>query len=126
MAGGARGDVAADLDQRGIRGEEGAEDSCLGRVADCLVVDRDGLHRRPQHVGEQDELLPPVVGDMSCGGEEVDALLPFVPGQPHLAEERMQVSGEGLHDLLEPVIRGVPERLDDQVGEFLLPGPLFG
>ena len=53
-------DVAAPPDVRRIVDEERSEDRGLGRLAVCLVVDVDGLHRRTQRVGEQDELLTPV------------------------------------------------------------------
>jgi hypothetical protein len=59
------GDVAALLDLRRTGDEERAEHGGLGHVALGRVVDRDRLHRQPEHVGEQDELLPLVVGDVA-------------------------------------------------------------
>lgn len=42
-------------------------------------------------------------------GEEVDCVLPLGLGEAHLPQKRVQVSHQGLHQLLEPGIRGVPE-----------------
>ena len=76
---------------RRVLDEERPEDRRLGGVRVRLVVDRDGLHRGAEHVGEQDELLAPVVGDVPDGGEEVDALLPLLLGEPDVAQEGVQV-----------------------------------
>ena len=71
----------------------------------------------PEHVGEQDELLTSVVGDVPGRGEELDGAPPFVLGEPHLAQERVQMTGERLHQFLQARIRGVVEGRDHALHE---------
>ena len=105
--------------------EEGSEDGGLGGVADGFVVHRDGLHGGAEDVGEQDEFLALVVGDVSGGGEELDAVVPFVLGEADFADEGVQVPGQGLHQLLQPRVFGLVEGRDDGVDELLLDGLLL-
>ena len=68
--------------RRRARDEERPEHGRLGGPAGVAVVDADDLHREAEHVGEQNELLALVVGDVARAGEEVD------PGEPLLLGER--------------------------------------
>ena len=74
LAGGAAGDVAAELDLRASpRRRTGRRPWPRWRSPYASLLIAIGLHRRAEHVGEQDELLPPVVGDVPGRGEELDA-----------------------------------------------------
>ena len=101
------GDPSDDLD--GLRGTH--------RVA---VVYPDHQHRDAQDVGEQDELLALVVRDVAGPGEEVYPLEPLLLSEFHLADERVQVSDEALHDLSEPLGFGVPEARKHRPREILV------
>ena len=110
----------------GVGGEERPEDGGLGGGGVGLVVDGDGLHGDAQDVGEQDEFLAFVVGDVAGGGEEFNPGVPFVLGEADLADEVVQVPGQGLHDLFEARVLGLIEGRDDGVHELLFDGGLFG
>src|SRR6476659_2042449 len=56
----------------------------------------------------------PLIGsDVPGLGEELNALLPFGFGEPHLAQEGVQVPGQRLHELPQTRVRRTRERLDD-------------
>ena len=103
-------DVAADRDLRRTLVEERAEDRRLGRVPGGGVVDGDGLHRGTEDVGEQDELLPPLVGHLADRGEELDAAHPLRLAGPDLPQEAVEVSHQGQHDLPASSGPGVPSK----------------
>jgi hypothetical protein len=63
----------------------------------------------PRHVGEQDELLSLVVGDVAGAGEEVDAGEPLLLGQPDLGGEGVEVAHERLQDLAQARIGSAVE-----------------
>ena len=114
------------LDPRRAVDEERPEHGGLGRVAVRIVVDRDRLHGRAEHVGEQDELLAPLVGDVSRVGEEADPGLPLGLGQPDLAQEGVQVPGQRLHQLLQARVGGGVEGAQHALDQVLLAGLLLG
>ena len=74
------------------------------------------------YVGEQDELLAFVVGDVAHGGEELDGLVPLLFGQAHIPDEVVQVHHQRLHDLLEARVGGVVEGGEHAFDEVLLDG----
>ena len=80
-------------------------------------VDRDGQHREPEDVGEQDELLAAVVGDVPDAGQELDRLRPLLLGQPDVAGERVQVGDERLQDLARARIGRLVEARAHLVGD---------
>lgn len=55
------------------------------------MIDVDGLHGGPEHVGQKHELLTPVSGDVPGRGEEVNGLLPLRLGQSYVTDEPVQV-----------------------------------
>ena len=73
---------------------EGAGDGGLGEAAGGAVIDGLDQHGYAKDVGEQDELLPHVVTALAGGGEEGDRLLPFLPGQPGLLDDGVQMRDE--------------------------------
>ena len=99
LAGGAAGDVPAHARSPGRPRRRTARRRWPRWRCRGFVVDRDGLHGGAEDVGEQDELLALVVGDVPGVGEEPDRGVPFVLGQPDLADEGVQVPGQGLHQL---------------------------
>ena len=58
------------------------------------MVETDHEHRSTENVGEEDELLAPLVGDTSGLGEELDPIQPFVFRQLDIGDETVQVSDE--------------------------------
>mmetsp|Transcript_24147 Transcript_24147/g.45157 ORF Transcript_24147/g.45157 Transcript_24147/m.45157 type:complete len:253 (+) Transcript_24147:337-1095(+) len=72
----------------------GRADLRSGFVIDCI-----DKHGNPEAVGEEDELLPPVVAHVSGGGEKLYALDPFLLGQLHVLDEAVGVSHERVNDL---------------------------
>jgi hypothetical protein len=73
------------------------------------VVEPDDEHREPEHVREQDELLPLVVGDVAGARQEVDPREPLLLGQADLGGERVQVADEAVRDRLEALGAGALE-----------------
>src|SRR5207248_1299061 len=61
-----------------------------------------------------------VVGDVTGTGQEVYPPEPLLLRQLHLADERMQVPDEALHDLPEPLRLGVPEAGEHRSREVLV------
>jgi hypothetical protein len=84
----------------------------FGRVRVRLVVDRDRLHRCAEHIREQHELLPARVGDVTRGGQELDAGAPLLLGQACLAQKAVEVAHKRLEHELQPRVRRLPERLE--------------
>src|SRR6478672_7197198 len=113
-------DVSAQLDERRVRDEERADDGGLGRASGGVVVHDDHLHRRPEDVGQQDELLPLVVGHMADAGEEVDPLLPLTLRQPDFADEGVQMLDQRGQYRLQPLVGRACEAGDDGVDKLLL------
>jgi hypothetical protein len=55
------------------------------------MVQRDGQHRQPERIRQQDELLPLAVALLAGSGQELDAAHPLGFSQLHLAREIVQV-----------------------------------
>jgi hypothetical protein len=85
------GDVVAVAKARRAVDEERAEHRGRSRVGVLSVVAADDEHRQAQHVGQQDELLALVVGDVTRPGQEVDPGEPLVFGQVDFGGERVQM-----------------------------------
>jgi hypothetical protein len=113
-------DVVAERAGRRLHHVERAEHGRLGRDAELPVRDRLDQHRQPEDVGQQDELLPLVVGLLPHPGQEVDRLLPLRDRQLNVAGERVQVPHQRDQDLAEPRLRVGPQRLDDGVSRGFL------
>ncbi len=102
-------DVRAHLVPRRVLAVEGTQDRRLGRLARFRVVvlgtgGGGGLLRalvrhvveqrlEPEHVGEQDELVPLLVRDVARAHQLLAPVQPLVRRQVHLARPRVQVSG---------------------------------
>ena len=74
-------------------------------------------HGQPEGVGEQDELLALVVGDVPGAGEEVDGGEPLLLGERDLGGEGVQVAHERLQDLAQARIGGAVEAGLDGLGQ---------
>ena len=73
------------------------------------MVEADDEHRCAEDVGEQDELLPLLVGDVAGLGQEFDAGQPLVLGQPDVDDEGVQMADERVHENSETIGRRVVE-----------------
>src|SRR6478672_2890104 len=120
LPGGPARDVAAVVDTRRILGEERTEDSGFRGVTVGHVVDVDRLHRCAEDVGEQDEFLAAVIGDVPYCGEKLDSGVPFVLGEPYIADECVQMLDECLHHEGQPVVLTAGEGLHDGAGQVFL------
>ena len=120
------GDVPARLDGGGVVDEERTEHRRLRLACDRFVVDGHGLHRGSENVGEQDEFLTSVIGDVTDLGEELDGRVPFVLRQPDLSDERVEMLGQSREQFSQSRIGGVGETGDDLVGQCPLPAALLG
>jgi hypothetical protein len=118
LAGCPEGHVAARFDERSAGHEERAEDRRFGGVAVGLVVDADHLHGEAEHVGQQNELLPPVGGDVPALRKEPHRRVPFLFRQSGLAHESVEVPDQRLHELLEPLVVGPVEGVLDPLYQF--------
>src|SRR5690554_6896104 len=87
LTGCAASDITANIDHGSVVCEKGAEDCCLSCVAKRFVVDGNRLHRGAEHIGEQHELLPLLIGDMAGSSQKVDRGPPFLFRQTHFADE---------------------------------------
>ena len=74
--------VLADIERPEHRG--------LGGAVALAMVDRIDQHRDPEHVGQQDELLPARRAFLAGPGQEIDRLLPFLEGEIGLADVVVQ------------------------------------
>jgi hypothetical protein len=113
-------DVVPEFPRRRLDHVERPEHGRLGRGASGPVVDRLDQHGHPEHVGQQDELLPHVVAHVTGAGEEVDGYAPLLLGQLDVLDEVVQVAHQRRHDLLEPGVRRPLEARRDHLGRTLL------
>ncbi|GHE41959.1 hypothetical protein GCM10017771_61450 [Streptomyces capitiformicae] len=93
---------------------EGAEDGALGSLLG--PVQSLDEHGDAQDVGEQDELLAGLVARVADGGEETDRGLPLLDRGFDVPYEGVEVAGQALHDLPQPLVLGLPEALHHRVG----------
>jgi len=84
------------------------------------VVDADHQHREAEDVGEEDELLPLLVGDVPGAGEEVDPTPPFLLSQLHLLHEGMQMTKKMLRDPAKAHRACALNALEDRLGQVLV------
>ena len=84
------------------------------------MVDQVDEHRQAEGVGEHDELLALLVGDVPGVGEERDACGPFLVREPDFAGEGVQVADERGDDLLEPGRRHAGMPVEYLLGEVRL------
>ena len=117
------GDALAVLAGRRARDIERAEHGGLGGAFRQRVGQRVDEHREPHRVRPEDELLPPVVGYVASARQDSNSVHPLVLGQPDLAGEAVQVTGEGLHDLAQARVCAVVEARDDPGRDVLRRGP---
>ena len=78
------------------------------------MVHADHEHRHAQDVGQQDELLALVVGDVPGLGQEVDRVA-HSSSVSRTSRERVQMPDEALYDLLEALRRAVAETVERPV-----------
>jgi hypothetical protein len=90
----------------------------FGRAGRFAVVDRVDQHRHAEHVGQQDEFLPPFVAHVAGVGEEHDRLEPFVLGRFDLLHRLVQLAGDHFHDGFQPLVLAVALRLVTTSTEF--------
>jgi hypothetical protein len=95
-------------------------DGGLGTAVHRRVGEALDEHRHPEHVGEQNELLPGGVAALPGVGQEPDAGRPLLPGEPDVLDERVSVTDERRENLPEPRVRGPGEALGNDVGRVLL------
>ena len=113
----ARIDVGALFGERRVLDEERAEHRRLGRAGGRAIVDRVDQRRDAERVGEQDEFLPLVVGDMAGAGEEIDGVDPLRLGDRLFTDEVVEMAHQPVQDLLQPRIFAVLEAAKDLVGD---------
>jgi hypothetical protein len=89
------------------------------------VVYPNNQHRDAQDVREQDKLLALVVCDVAGPREQVYPLEPLLLSEFHLADERVQVPDEALHDLPESLRLGVSEAREHCPCEILVSKVVF-
>lgn len=99
------GNGSPGLDAVRILGVEGPEDGALGGPGKLGVVDGVDEQRQPQHVGQQDELLPHVGADGCDGQEELDGGFPLGDAEARLARKVVQVDDEALQEEAEAGVR---------------------
>ena len=114
------GDVVTVRELRRVGHEERAEHRVLGRAVRHRVVDADDLHRQTEDVGQEDELLALVVGDVARAGQEVDPVGPLLLGELHVDREGVQVLHERLQHLLDARRLCVLEALQDDLRQQLV------
>src|SRR5579864_7499869 len=83
----AAGDVITVFESRRAVDEERTENRRLRCSVLYAVVETNHEHRSTENVGEEDELLAPLVGDTSDLGEELDPIQPFVLRQFDVGNE---------------------------------------
>jgi hypothetical protein len=70
------------------------------------IVDRVDQHRHAQNVGEQDELLPPIVAHVSRPGQELDRFKPFVLRRLDFLDGLVQLARNDGHRVFEAFVLG--------------------
>ena len=88
---------------------ERAEHGGLGGAIALAVVDRIDQHRNPEHVRQQDELLPGRGAFLADAGQKIDRITPFVEGEIGLADEIVQRLHQFFHQEFDPRIRRLLE-----------------
>ena len=109
-------DIGAHGEFGGVGDVEGAEDGGFGGAGGFAVVDRVHQHRDAGHVGEKDELLPPVGAHVAGGGQELDRLEPLGLGRLDFLDGGVEVAGEDGHDLGEALVLRLGVAGDDDLG----------
>ena len=120
-------DVAAERQVGRARPVERTLDRRLGRrrraaalAAGTRLRQRDDHHRQAERVGEEDELGALVGRDLAGAGQELQAGEPFLGLQIDLAGEGVHMLDQRRHDLAQPRIGRLGERVDDVLRQPLL------
>ena len=95
---------------------KGTEHGRLRGARRLAVVDGVDQHRYPQHIGEQDKFLAPVVALVTGGSEELDGLQPFFLTRFELFDRRVQVLNEHADDLPQARVGVGGDAADDDFG----------
>ena len=97
--------------------EKRPEDSRLGATGGLGIALRGHQHRQTERVGQQDELLALVVGDVADLGEEFDRLEPFIFGELDLARKRVKVLYQARHDGAQALVAAAIHRGQHRLGD---------
>src|ERR1700730_8559363 len=90
----------------------------LGRAVTLAMVHRIDQHRNPEHVRQQDELLPCVGACLADAGQEIDGVAPLVEGEVGLAHIVVQRLHELFHQEFDTLVRRLLETADNGGGKF--------
>src|SRR5713101_6014712 len=99
---------------------ERAEDRALGCPTRQAMIDGIDQHRDPGNVGEQDELLAPLIAHVTSSGQELNPQCPFFLGELNLAHKGVNVGDEAGHYLLQPGIGCVYHAVQHILSNLLL------
>src|SRR5437868_2752165 len=77
----------------------------LGRAVAFAMIDRIDQHRNPEHVGQQDKLLPARAALLANAGQEIDRITPLVKGEIGFADEVVQRPDQFLHEEFDAPVR---------------------
>src|SRR3954470_3359332 len=75
-----------------------AQNRGLGRAVAFAMIDGIDQHRNPEHIGQQDELLPARAALLANAGQEIDGVTLLVKGEIGFADELVQRSNQFLHE----------------------------
>jgi hypothetical protein len=82
------------------------------------VVDGIDQHRNPEHVRQQDELLPARGAFLADAGQEIDRVFPFAEGKVGPANIVVQRLYQFFHQKLDTRVRRLVKAADHGGGEF--------
>jgi hypothetical protein len=89
----------------------------VGSACAVRLVELHHQHRDAQRVRQQDAFLPLVVAGLPDLGQELDRGHPFLRRQVELAHQRVGVTHDAGHDLLEARVGVVGQAVENGLGD---------